>query len=136
MRIVLVLFLYQDTEGCGQSERVTGNEVRVMLEWLVELSVRNEQRKEDGEERQRKRCKGGKLFRFRYLAQLVGGHVALSNCFFSLCVYPGLYLDAQAAMDFLLTCRDIDRRKIIVFGRSLGGAVAISLAASPTYRDK
>ena len=54
------------------------------------------------------------------------------------CVYVcvGLYMDAEAAMEFLLARRDIDRRKIIVFGRSLGGAVAIYLAGSPTYVDK
>ena len=45
-------------------------------------------------------------------------------------------MDAQAAFEFLLSRRDIDKRKIIVFGRSLGGAVAIYLAASPTYSDK
>lgn len=45
----------------------------------------------------------------------------------------GLYLDAEAAMDFLLHRSDLDSRQIFVFGRSLGGAVAISLAASPLY---
>lgn len=45
----------------------------------------------------------------------------------------GLYLDAQAAMDFLLHRSDLDHRQIFVFGRSLGGAVAISLAVSPLY---
>jgi pimeloyl-ACP methyl ester carboxylesterase len=30
-------------------------------------------------------------------------------------------------MDFLLKRTDIDRNKIIVFGRSLGGAVAVHL---------
>jgi len=41
----------------------------------------------------------------------------------------GLYLDAQAALDYLVGRPDVDQRKIIVFGRSLGGAVAIDLAA-------
>ena len=45
-------------------------------------------------------------------------------------------MDAEASMEFLLSRRDIDKRKIIVFGRSLGGAVAIYLAASITYSDK
>lgn len=49
---------------------------------------------------------------------------------------PGLYLDAEAGLDFLLMRRDIDRRKIILFGRSLGGAVAIYLAASHPHMDK
>ncbi|KAL5493710.1 hypothetical protein EMCRGX_G014929 [Ephydatia muelleri] len=48
----------------------------------------------------------------------------------------GLYLDAQAAFEFLMDRRDIDKNKIIVFGRSLGGAVATYLAASPAYVDK
>lgn len=47
----------------------------------------------------------------------------------------GLYLDSQAGLDFLLSRRDIDRKKIIVFGRSLGGAVAIYLTASHANRD-
>ena len=48
----------------------------------------------------------------------------------------GLYLDAQAGLDFLLSRRDIDHRKFIVFGRSLGGAVAIYLTASLSNMDK
>ena len=40
----------------------------------------------------------------------------------------GLCMDAQAALDFLLTRNDINTEKIVVFGRSLGGAVAIDLA--------
>lgn len=51
-------------------------------------------------------------------------------------VGAGLYMDSQAGLDFLLSRRDIDRKKIIVFGRSLGGAVAIYLAASHANRDK
>ncbi|XP_063601210.1 protein ABHD13-like [Penaeus indicus] len=37
----------------------------------------------------------------------------------------GLYLDAQAAINYLKTRSDIDQNKIIIFGRSLGGAVAV-----------
>lgn len=40
----------------------------------------------------------------------------------------GLCLDAQAALQHLHERPDIDHSKIIVFGRSLGGAVAIDLA--------
>ncbi|XP_011299644.1 alpha/beta hydrolase domain-containing protein 13 [Fopius arisanus] len=40
----------------------------------------------------------------------------------------GLYMDAQAGIDFLTTRNDINTSEIIVFGRSLGGAVAIDLA--------
>ncbi|XP_054164199.1 protein ABHD13-like [Oppia nitens] len=45
--------------------------------------------------------------------------------------YPsesGLYKDAVAALDYLLERPDIDQNKIVVFGRSLGAAVAIDLA--------
>ncbi|XP_049885948.1 protein ABHD13 [Pectinophora gossypiella] len=48
----------------------------------------------------------------------------------------GLYVDAQSALDYLLQRTDIDRSKIIVFGRSLGGAVAIDLASRLEYRNK
>lgn len=45
----------------------------------------------------------------------------------------GLYQDAEAAMDYLLCQTQISRDKIIVFGRSLGGAIAIYLASHPYY---
>ncbi|GFY66582.1 hypothetical protein TNIN_479521 [Trichonephila inaurata madagascariensis] len=45
----------------------------------------------------------------------------------------GLYLDAQAGMKYLLDVPYIDKGKIIVFGRSLGGAVAIDLLTHPQY---
>lgn len=45
----------------------------------------------------------------------------------------GLYLDAEAGMDFLLQRSDLDKRKIFIFGRSLGGAVATQLASSTLY---
>lgn len=45
----------------------------------------------------------------------------------------GLKLDAQAVMDFLLRHPRVHRDKIFVFGTSLGGAVAIDLAARPQY---
>lgn len=40
----------------------------------------------------------------------------------------GVYRDAEAAVDYLLSRSDISYRKIFVLGRSLGGAVAIELA--------
>jgi len=49
---------------------------------------------------------------------------------------PGLYQDALASWEYLLSRHDIDRRKLLVFGRSLGGAVAIRLAASLGISDK
>jgi fermentation-respiration switch protein FrsA (DUF1100 family) len=41
----------------------------------------------------------------------------------------GLYIDAETTLQWLLTREDIDRSRIVVFGRSLGGAVAIDLAS-------
>jgi len=40
----------------------------------------------------------------------------------------GVYLDAQAAYDYLMTRNDINKAKIISYGVSLGGAVAVDLA--------
>lgn len=41
----------------------------------------------------------------------------------------GLYMDAEAAWDFLVSEKDVDPDWIILFGRSLGGAVAAHLAS-------
>jgi fermentation-respiration switch protein FrsA (DUF1100 family) len=40
----------------------------------------------------------------------------------------GVYLDAQAAYDYLQSRGDVDMKNIILYGASLGGAVAIDLA--------
>ncbi|RVE41688.1 hypothetical protein evm_013663 [Chilo suppressalis] len=48
----------------------------------------------------------------------------------------GLYVDAQSALDYIMQRSDIDRSKIIIFGRSLGGAVAIDLTSRLEYRNK
>jgi len=40
----------------------------------------------------------------------------------------GLYRDAEAAYDYLLTRKEVDKNKIAVYGESLGGAVAAELA--------
>ncbi|XP_065191611.1 protein ABHD13-like [Sycon ciliatum] len=48
----------------------------------------------------------------------------------------GLFLDSKAGMDALLSRSDIDIRKIIVFGRSLGGAVAAKLCSHPACVDR
>ncbi|XP_074656581.1 protein ABHD13-like [Tubulanus polymorphus] len=42
----------------------------------------------------------------------------------------GIYLDAQAALEYLMQRTDINTKRIVVFGRSLGGAVAINLASN------
>jgi len=39
----------------------------------------------------------------------------------------GLKLDAEASLDFLLKHKEINKNKIVIFGRSLGGAVALSM---------
>jgi len=39
----------------------------------------------------------------------------------------GIYLDARAAYDYLVLERGVDPEALIVFGRSLGGAVAVDL---------
>jgi fermentation-respiration switch protein FrsA (DUF1100 family) len=46
----------------------------------------------------------------------------------------GTYADARAAWDFLTAQRNIAPRDIIVYGRSLGGAVALELATSTAPR--
>lgn len=35
----------------------------------------------------------------------------------------GIYIDARAAVDYLFTRHDVDHSQIVLFGRSLGGAV-------------
>lgn len=48
----------------------------------------------------------------------------------------GLYMDAKASLDYLFTRNDINHSEIVVFGRSLGGAVAIDLAIRENYTNK
>ncbi|VVD00196.1 protein ABHD13 [Leptidea sinapis] len=48
----------------------------------------------------------------------------------------GLYTDAQAAFDYIMQRSDVDRSKILLFGRSLGGAIAIDLASRIENRNK
>lgn len=43
----------------------------------------------------------------------------------------GFYRDARAAWNYLLTRPDIDPQRIILYGRSLGTAAAVELAAAP-----
>ncbi|XP_030057180.1 protein ABHD13 [Microcaecilia unicolor] len=46
----------------------------------------------------------------------------------------GIYLDADAVLDYVITRPDLDNTKIILFGRSLGGAVAVHLASKNPHR--
>ena len=39
-------------------------------------------------------------------------------------------------MDYLMGRKEIDNTKIIIYGRSLGGAVAIDLLSLPYFSDK
>jgi fermentation-respiration switch protein FrsA (DUF1100 family) len=47
---------------------------------------------------------------------------------------PGLHLDAEAAFDTVFAMPDVDPGRIVVFGQSLGGAVAITALAQSKYR--
>lgn len=42
----------------------------------------------------------------------------------------GIYLDAEAAYDYIAARPKVDPTRIVIFGRSLGGAVAVNLAAN------
>jgi len=42
-------------------------------------------------------------------------------------------MDARAALDYLFSRSDICQQKVIVFGRSLGGAVALQVCSEPYY---
>ncbi|XP_028847836.1 protein ABHD13 [Denticeps clupeoides] len=46
----------------------------------------------------------------------------------------GLYLDAEAVLDFVMTRPEVDKTKVVLFGRSLGGAVAVRLASANPHR--
>ncbi|XP_067005113.1 protein ABHD13 [Anabrus simplex] len=48
----------------------------------------------------------------------------------------GLCMDARAALDYLASRQDVNHKEIILFGRSLGGAVAIDVASRPEYSSK
>jgi len=44
----------------------------------------------------------------------------------------GVYLDAEAAYDFLVRDKGVEPQNIVLFGRSLGGAIAVELASKRT----
>ena len=48
---------------------------------------------------------------------------------------PGTQLDIDAALRYLLERRDVNPNRIIVFGQSLGGALAIHYVAHSAYRS-
>jgi len=47
----------------------------------------------------------------------------------------GLELDAVASLEYLLTRSDIDHDKIVLYGRSLGGAVAVAVSGHEKFMD-
>jgi hypothetical protein len=47
----------------------------------------------------------------------------------------GIYMDAEAALETLLTLPGVDKEKIAVLGQSLGGAVAVCLVANTPYKQ-
>lgn len=48
----------------------------------------------------------------------------------------GLCVDARTAIDYLFERHDVDLQQIVVFGRSLGGAVAVDVCADPEYYQR
>lgn len=42
---------------------------------------------------------------------------------------PGLVIDAQTGLDYIRSRSDLDKSKIVVYGQSIGGAVAIDLVS-------
>lgn len=48
----------------------------------------------------------------------------------------GVHLDVEAALGTLLSMREVDPRRIAVFGQSLGGALAITALERSRHRDR
>lgn len=48
----------------------------------------------------------------------------------------GVHADAEAALEKLLQLQTVPSRKIIVFGQSIGAAIAISMVAHTPYKDR
>ncbi len=49
--------------------------------------------------------------------------------------FAGLYMDAEAALQFVLNRKDLDHSRIVIYGRSLGGAVALALASHEDFSN-
>jgi len=47
----------------------------------------------------------------------------------------GAYIDVQTAFDYLLTLDKIDRKRIVIYGVSMGVALVIQLASEPYNSD-
>jgi fermentation-respiration switch protein FrsA (DUF1100 family) len=50
--------------------------------------------------------------------------------------FDGIHADAEAALQYLVEKMDADSKALVVFGQSLGGAVAIRMVANSPYRHK
>jgi fermentation-respiration switch protein FrsA (DUF1100 family) len=48
----------------------------------------------------------------------------------------GVHVDAEAALETLLTLPGVDKEKIAVLGQSIGGAVAVYLVANSPYKQR
>jgi len=48
----------------------------------------------------------------------------------------GVHLDAEAALKALLSMPRVDKERIIVFGQSIGGAIAVYTVAHTPYKDR
>lgn len=48
----------------------------------------------------------------------------------------GVHRDVQAAMEVLFKRKDVDQHKLVLYGHSLGGAIAITSLADSIYRDR
>ncbi len=48
----------------------------------------------------------------------------------------GVHVDAEAALEKLLSLPHVDKEQIIVLGQSIGGAIAVHLVANTPYKDR
>lgn len=48
----------------------------------------------------------------------------------------GVHSDVQSAMAYLLARKDVKQKKLVLYGHSMGGAVAITSLADSIYRDR
>jgi len=49
---------------------------------------------------------------------------------------PGVHLDFAAALNYVFSRHDVDKRNVFIFGQSLGAAVALVGTATSPYKDK
>ncbi len=58
------------------------------------------------------------------------GHGKSEGCPFE----SGLYIDLESSINYLVNCKKADRNNIILWGRSLGGAVVADVASRDKYK--